>query len=108
MSRLEAAIQAAEDRKTASLGDDASGLVFSSTEMQDRAVFGGFDLDYDELLDTATRVGNYFTGMASGVGLHALFLACWLDGMLTGLLAASLRDDPPESEAATGSGGEGE
>ena len=104
MSRLAQAMEAAEARKQAALGGEANGLVYSDGELQDRMLLGGFDLDYDELSETATRVADYFAHMALMVGLRSLFTSAWVDGLLTGLLAATL---PTPSESAPPPGSEG-
>lgn len=103
--RLEEAIKAAEARKSASLNTEQVGLVFSDNDFQDRAVFSGFDLNHADLVETSNRIGWYFTQMASNIGLRPLFTAAWTDGLLVGLLAASLPPDPePDANAGSGEG----
>lgn len=107
MSRLTAAMEAVEARKNASFGKDASGLVVGSV-FQDRAVFSGFDIDYDELVTTSNLVAQHFNAAAGSgmVAIYQLFFACWVDGLLTGLLAASLDEGgssglaPPDDSPA--------
>lgn len=107
MTRLERALDAAEDRKQASLGNQ-SGLRFPNNELQERAIFSGFDIDYEELTFLAARVGSYFHNSAGNVGLRALFSAAWVDGLLIGLLAASLPDEEPSGQAMDGTCSEGD
>lgn len=104
MTRLEQAMKAANDRKMAAVGGD-EGIVFSDSELADRAVFSGFDVEYGELVSTSTHIGEFYSHNAHGMGLRPLFISCWCDGLLTGLLLASL---PPNPGAMDGTGAEGE
>lgn len=92
MSQLQKAMQQAEDRKR--LVSDENGIVLSRSEFEDRAVFSGFDIEYEELVGTSTAVGEAYCHGARVIGLRALFISAWCDGLLTGLLLASL---PPAS-----------
>jgi hypothetical protein len=99
-------MEAANERKMAALGateDETTRLGFGS-ELSDRAVFGGFDIGYDELTSTSIAVGDFYAKNTHSLGLHPLFVSCWCDGLLTGLLLASL---PPTSDPGnnTGAGG---
>ena len=85
MTRLEQALQAAEERKDASLGSEAHGLTMGD-DFQQRAVFSGFDLDFAELVEVQERVGLYFCRIAPFVGLRFLFSSAWVDGLLVGLM----------------------
>lgn len=95
MTKLERAIRAAEERKLAGLGDAASGIHFSSGEQADRAIFSGFDIGYGELAATSTEVAEIYMRASHSIGLRPLFISSWCDGLLTGMLLASL---PPESD----------
>lgn len=107
MTRLAQAMKAASDRKTAAVGDQA-GIAFADSEIQDRAVFSGFDIEFGELISTSTHVAEFYSHAAHNIGLRPLFISAWCDGLLTGLLLASL---PPTSESGgtddTGLGGGG-
>ena len=94
MTVLEAAIQAAEDRKRAALGERA-GLVAADDPVQARAIFSGFDLDHDELTATANRLSAYFNAhyLDGMTGIRALFAAAWTEGVLVGLMVAQQRED---------------
>lgn len=114
MSRLEKAMQQAQERKElvargagANEVHSAYGLVFSDGDFQDRAVFSGFDLDYGELVSTSCNVGDELCRASTVIGLRSLFIAAWCDGLLTGMLLASLPPDPsvPGDTEATGPGG---
>lgn len=91
MTLLTEAIEAAEARKVAALGDDVSGLAVGDSSLQSRAIFSGFDLDHDELTEMANRVGIYFNAalLEGMMGPRPLFSAAWTDGFLIGLLLAS-------------------
>jgi hypothetical protein len=97
MTSLERAMRAANNRKMAGMAarDDDEGIVFGS-ELQDRAVFSGFDIDYAELVSTSSHVAEFYSHNAHSLGLRPLFVSSWCDGLLTGLLLASL---PPVSES---------
>lgn len=109
MSSLRRAMEAAQARKVAGFGDRVSGIVVSDADICDRAIFGGFDIDYDELVATSIAVAEAYTQAAFNLGLGPLFSSVWCDGLLTGMLLASL--PPTASDAggrdATGSEGGG-
>lgn len=95
--KLTEAVEAANERKQAvglcEPGD--AGLVFSSSSDDDKAVFSGFNVEYDELLDIISRASWFFTHMAPNMGLRPLFAGCWADGLLVGLIMgrASAQED---------------
>lgn len=92
MSGLEEAIAAAEARKEAALGIQPGAPArfgVTASEELDRAVFSGFDLDYEELTVTALRAARIYHGQAATMPLLPLFISCWCDGILVGLMAAS-------------------
>jgi hypothetical protein len=97
ITRLEQAMHAANERKIAAVGSEDDGLVIADTDTQDRAVFLGFDIDYSELVATSTQIAELYSRNAHSIGLRPLFISCWCDGLLTGLLLASL---PPTSESS--------
>lgn len=108
MSRLQEAMQLANNRKMAAVNtqeEEATRLVLG-TELSDRVVFGGFDIEHEELAGTSMAVGDFYTQHAYYNGLHSLFVSAWCDGLLTGLLLASL-PPTPESGDKPDSGGEG-
>lgn len=99
-SKLHRAINAAEARKQAAFGD-VEGIVEGFQE--GRAVFSGFDIDFNQLTEIANAVGLNFSGLASGIALGPLFSMAWTDGFLIGLLAASLpTTEGPESTGDSG------
>lgn len=89
-------MEAANERKTAGVGDDQIGVVLADSDFQDRAIFSGFDIGYEELLATSEAIAGVYAQAAYLFGLRALFISAWCDGLLTGLLLASL---PPTPEA---------
>lgn len=91
MISLSKAIDQAEDRKVAVMGE-SPGLHFSPSEEHDRLVFSGLDIDYDELQQVGLSVSRYFHGQSAGVPLLPLFAAAWVDGLLIGLLAAQQKE----------------
>lgn len=109
MSRLRRAMELANSRKVAGLGSDSQPegmIVTADSEAQDRAIFSGFDIGYDELVGTSTEVASLYSHAASTVGLRPLFISAWCDGLLTGLLMASLPPTPsPGDNEVTGEGG---
>lgn len=88
MTVLGDAIEAANARKAAiGLPESHSQIVFSESQSDDRAVFSGFDIDYDELVNVVETAGAFFTMQACGEHpLIPLFRAAWSDGFLTGLM----------------------
>lgn len=106
MTKLERAMRAANARKMAGFGDisPSGGITLADSELQDRAIFSGFDIGYEELVSTSAHVAALYSHAAHGMGLGPLFTSAWCDGLLTGLLLASL---PPTSEVGgdTGLGG---
>lgn len=99
-SRLTRAIEAAEARKTAAFGD-VVGVV--EGQQQGRAVFSGFDIDFEQLTEVSNMAAMNFSGLASGIALGPLFSMAWTDGFLIGLLAASLpTTEGPESTGDSG------
>jgi hypothetical protein len=107
MTNLERAMRAANDRKNAAIGNDSQGIVLADSELQDRAIFSGFDVGYGELVSTSTNVADLYSHAAHGMGLRPLFISAWCDGLLTGLLLASL-PPTPNAGATDGTGTEGE
>jgi hypothetical protein len=106
------AIEAANSRKLAAGIPDTTdeGLVFTQGQFTDRAVFSGFDIDYDELVSVIETVGAFFTTQACGAHpLIPLFRAAWTDGFLTGLMVkqnvAPHHDPPGYGEPNAGPGG---
>lgn len=93
MSSLERAMEQAQVRKEL-VGQGKEGIVFSDGEFEDRAIFSGFDIDYDELVSTSSNVAEVFCQASTLIGLRSLFISSWCDGLLTGMLLASL---PPDS-----------
>lgn len=108
VSRLEDAAEAAEARKLAALGDDTVG-VLTADEQQSRAVFSGFDLDFEELNATSARAGTFFAEMVANteMSLRTIFTLAWTDAFLLGLMVASLPPTPSESDDPAPSGSEG-
>lgn len=96
MTQLAKAMEAANERKSAAFADESpQGITLADTELQDRAIFSGFDIGYDELVGTSTHVAELYSRAAHDIGLRSLFTSAWCDGLLTGLLLASL---PPTSD----------
>ena len=96
MTQLAKAMEAANERKSAAFADKSpQGIALADSELQDRAIFSGFDIEYGELVGTSTQVAELYSRAAHDVGLRSLFISAWCDGLLTGLLLASL---PPTSE----------
>ena len=107
MNRLETAIHAAEARKSAIFGEPEGIEINFSTEEQSRAVFSGFDIDYDDLRPIAERAGRFHAEMALRVNLSHSHEAAWTEGLLVGLLAASL-PHTFDAGATDGTGPEGD
>lgn len=106
MTNLEKAMRQAQARKEAGVGEGA-GIVIADSETQDRAIFSGFDIDYGELVATSTAVAEFYANAAHRIGLRSLFISSWCDGLLTGLLLASL-PPAPDPGVTDGTGTEGE
>jgi hypothetical protein len=96
VTALERAMHAVNDRKSAVFGANHPKGVFTGSDQQDRAMFSGFDIGYGELAGTSTQVAEFYSHAARSIGLRPLFISAWCDGLLTGLLLASL---PPTSES---------
>lgn len=112
MTSIEAAVGAAEVRKATIFGDseDAGLVVTAQGEFRQRAIYSGFDIDMDELADVSHRAGDFFCRMTPSIGLRALFIACWTDAFLIGLLAGQQTSSPTtnpgeETDDFAGEGG---
>lgn len=97
MTKLETAIMLANARKMAGVGDSQQGVVVADNELQDRAIFSGFDIEYGELLGTSTEVASKYWQSTHNMGLLPLFISAWCDGLLTGLMLASIPEEPDAS-----------
>jgi hypothetical protein len=86
--RLQAALEAADERKRAVLQDPPDGIHLTAGDLQDRAIFLGFDIDYTELVEISHRAAALYAHQAMTLPLVPLFLSCWVDGLLIGLFAA--------------------
>ena len=88
MRSIADAVGAAEDRKTAVFGDgdDDTPRVSVADEFGEAAIYGGFDLDMDEMRDISLRAASLYTTMAATQGLIPMFQGCFCDGVLTGLM----------------------
>ena len=107
MSKLYRAIEAAENRKAAVLGEaEGPTLAVTNDTFQRLAMFNGFDISPEELEEVAIRVGYFFCHMAPTIGLRALFSSAYVDGLLTGLFLATASDSPESDLDAPGSGEE--
>ena len=86
MSRLEDALEAAEQRKEAAFPEGTIGV--ASGEFESRAIFSGFDVDHDELNRFATLAGNVFYAalMQGDIAPRHAFSAAWTEGFLIGLM----------------------
>lgn len=113
MSVLEGAIDAANERKKAvGLPEyDPSGagiLTYAETSMDDRAVFSGFDIDYDDLVKYSNIASCVFAQQACNEHpLLPLFRACWVDGLLIGLMVranVAPHHEAPGPDSVPGSG----
>lgn len=103
MSQLKLAMEQAERRKQI-VGDGRQGIVFADDEFDDRAIFSGFDIEYGELVGTSTAVADLYCQASHAIGLRSLFISSWCDGLLTGLLLASLPPATPEPGAKDDTG----
>ena len=95
MSNLTEALEAAEQRKEAVLGNEA--LVNMPSELQARAVFSGFDINHAEFNEVVERAGIFFASLAAStdhLSLHQVIATAWVDAFLTGLLYRSDTDKP--------------
>lgn len=88
MSVLEDAARAAEARKAAAIGETINAEIKSPTHLQRAAVFSGFDLDIQELDETAERAGYWFAQLAASgdLALRDVFSTCWVDALLVGIM----------------------
>ena len=107
MTVITDAIEAANARKLAAgvpelAPGEPNRLHFSEDEMDDRAVFSGFDLNYNELVRVVEAAGTFFTMQACGEHpLIPLFRASWADGFLVGLMVrnnVAPHHEPPGSD----------
>lgn len=91
MTRLTDAVDAVEARKESALGTDQSGLV-TGDNGQSRAIFSGFDIDFDELTEMTERVAIYYNAAVQEgmMGIRPLFSSAYIEGMLVGLMLAKL------------------
>lgn len=111
MSQLRDAMEACLERKMAVTGTAETGepeIVYSRGELDNRAMFSGFDIDYGELKGSSLAVGDFYAENARLIGLRPLFVSCWCDGLLTGLMLASLPSESSAPDTDDGVGPEGE
>lgn len=93
-SLMARAIDAAERRKVAGLGlDEPNENLTWADDLGARAIFSGFDIDYDDLHEASQNIGAYFAIHArlSPHFQHLIFAAAWTDGVLMGLYIAKLQ-----------------
>lgn len=99
-------MRAANDRKVAVFSENDGDSIVAGTEQQDRAMFSGFDIEYGELASTSTHIAEFYSHNAHNLGLRPLFISAWCDGLLTGLLLASLPPTESGDTEVTGPGDE--
>lgn len=87
---LRRAIEASEARKTAIFGGENEVTLQVGDSMQERALYSGYDIDIEELDAVADRFALTFSNMAAVVALGPLFKSAWCEGLLVGLMIASL------------------
>jgi hypothetical protein len=94
MSLLTDAIEAAEARKTAAFGETDHATIELPEAFHRRAIFSGYDLDDNEMLEVSERAGYYMSRIAanSDLPLHTVCATTWIDGMLVGLMIAKLSE----------------
>ncbi len=99
MSILTDAIEAAEARKTAVLGEATEPAYQIADDFQRAAILGGFDLNMDELNEVAARAGLYFAQFIAGsdIPLKQNCSLTWMDGFLVGLMVTQVAKEPYES-----------
>lgn len=86
MISITEAIEMAEARKQAVIGDTPGYLRHSGSEANDRAIFSGLDVDYAELAHVAGNIGPSLAAQAVYMPCGALIAGAWVDGLLIGLL----------------------
>lgn len=93
--KLAKAIEAAEERKLAVLGDHngREPALNLTTEEQSRALISGFDIDYEELIATAQRVAPFFAAMTLEMNSRLTHQAAWSEGFIIGLFVSIVRDE---------------
>ena len=108
MGKLMDAMQAAEDRKAAVFGDpDGPSIVSAEDGIQERAMFYGFDLDYDELKSVVDRVTWFYGRQVYLLPVPRLIVSAWVDGLLAGLFTAVLSSPhKPAGDDTPAGGGE--
>lgn len=91
MGTLAEAIEAAEQRKEAVLGEEAVGLpgIAFTNESETRALLSGWDIDFEEFVEISQRAGMFFAKCALVASTPETCRAAWTDGFLIGLLLAS-------------------
>lgn len=106
MSNLKRAIVRAEERKNSAFPEGTVGL--QTGEFESRAIFGGFDIDHDELNNVSSMAGSLFhtASLQGDLGLRPLFSAAWTEGFLVGLMLGSLPPTESVGMDAPDSGGE--
>ena len=53
-------MEKAQARKSAGVGD-GEGIILADSELQDRAIFSGFDIEYEELVATSLAVAELYS-----------------------------------------------
>lgn len=100
MGRLATAINLADERKLAAIGEENGHepSINFTTESQTRRVISGFDIEYDELRSLAMQAGAFFSALALQMSLSHTHEAAWTEGLLVGLFAASLSSEVSDME----------
>jgi hypothetical protein len=100
MISIAEAMEAAEARKAASLGDPEISGLKQPTHFQRLAVFSGLDVDHGDLVDTANRAGYFLAHLAAmgEISLPKVFEAGWVDAFLTGILFHKLTEEQGEPD----------
>jgi hypothetical protein len=95
MITLREAVQITENRKSTILGDHNPDdyedgvpvrIQYAASEEDDKAVFSGYDIDYDELVEVIAEQAELFCGISLHVGLRYAFRAAIADALHVGLV----------------------
>lgn len=89
MITLHEAIEISEQRKTTIMGepeDDTIRMQYSGSVEEDKAIFSGYDIDHDELVEVVEAMTDFYYRVSANVGLKSTFKAAIADALHIGLI----------------------
>lgn len=89
MLTLHQAIEISDQRKTTIMGqpeDDGVRIQYAGSVEDDKAIFSGYDIDHDELVEVVDAMTEFFYRLSAHVGLKSTLKAAIADALHIGLI----------------------